>query len=129
MVSMKPAGRRKRELFFGMISGGTMSYRIAARHGRSTPGVGSHDRGQSPLGFDACLRDQDEGALPSGRAHLDANSKTILVSLATVVPDATGMARYTITRMPLTGTGDLTRRFMHSSRATAALAAPRVSRR
>jgi hypothetical protein len=33
MVSMKPAGRRGRVLFFGMISGGTMSHRIAARHG------------------------------------------------------------------------------------------------
>jgi hypothetical protein len=33
MVSMKPAGRRGKELFLGMISGGTMSDRIVARHG------------------------------------------------------------------------------------------------
>jgi hypothetical protein len=33
MVSMKRAGRRGRELFFGMISGGTTTHRIAARHG------------------------------------------------------------------------------------------------
>jgi hypothetical protein len=33
MVSMKPAGRRGKDLFFGMISGGTIPHRIAVRHG------------------------------------------------------------------------------------------------
>ena len=45
MVSMKLAGCRGRVLFFGMISGGTMSHRIAARHrGRD------RDRGVGPSG-------------------------------------------------------------------------------
>ena len=48
MVSMKPAGHCGKERFFGMISGGIMSRRIAAQHRvRDRPqSVGPHGRGQ-----------------------------------------------------------------------------------
>jgi hypothetical protein len=52
MVSMKPTGSCGRELFFGMISGGTMSHRIAAWPGDATdPRVLAHPgSGQLQLG-------------------------------------------------------------------------------